>query len=167
MKCLKSLRTPTLKNICERMRFSCKRRFMNCNNSSRNKIKCMRYRIKFINDSFLLLAPEAHEVLLYLRMKPGWKYLVNFIFHELQSQMILWRRVNGERAINRLCFFSETKIYLPEVLHLCFGECNDIQYPRCIREGICTLQVGFNGSWWHLEVLEVPVMVSQGESKAK
>ena len=43
---------------------------MNCNNSSRKKIKCMRYRIRFINDSFLL-ASEAHEVLLYLRMKPG------------------------------------------------------------------------------------------------
>ena len=111
VKCLKSLRTPTLKNICERMRFSCKRRFMNCNNSSRKKIKCMRYRIRFINDSFLL-ASEAHEVLLYLRMKPGWKYLGKLHFSWIAKSNDFMKK-SQRRKSNKpsLFFFRDQNLF--------------------------------------------------------
>ena len=111
VKCLKSLRTPTLKNICERMRFSCKRRFMNCSNSSRKKIKCMRYRIRFINDSFLL-ASEAHEVLLCLRMKPGWKYLGKLHFSWIAKSNDFMKK-SQRRKSNKpsLFFFRDQNLF--------------------------------------------------------
>ena len=136
------------------------------NNSFRKKTKCIRYRIGFINDLFFLLVSRSLEVLLHMRTKPGWKHLINFIVYEFMNCEASWlyEEESTEKEQWIVFVFSlETKIYLPEVLHLCFGECNDIQYPRCIREGVHTLQVGFNGPWWHFEVLEVPFMVSQSE----